>query len=146
MQFNFYDHVKLFISHGGLVISVIDSIDRTDGEQVLRTWALDELLSIAKKDRSRREEIEANLAEEEKREPNIPATKPQERKLARQVLKKLRYARDTLRAQSAAGFHAKSGSQLEATPRSASTDTLSKTASMASINASNTAISTTRHR
>jgi len=90
--------------------------------------------------------MEANLAEEEKREPNIPATKPQERKLARQVLKKLRYARDTLRAQSAAGFHAKSGSQLEATPRSTSTDTLSKTASMASINASNTAISTTRHR
>lgn len=151
LQFNFYDHVKLFISHEGLVISVIDNVEKTDGEQVLKSWPLDELISITKRDRSERERVEAELAEQENREPSIPTTRPQERKLARHVLKKLKIARDILLTVNSSNFRAKPGTQV-APARSNSMDTLgnsgmgmSKTASMASM-ASVSNATTVRHR
>ncbi|KAL4400749.1 Cell cycle serine/threonine-protein kinase Cdc5/Msd2 [Malassezia pachydermatis] len=47
VQFNFYDHTKLFLSVDSLVISAIEPVDRTDGVPVLRTWTLSELIAIA---------------------------------------------------------------------------------------------------
>jgi polo-like kinase 1 len=43
-QFNFYDHVKLILSQGGLIVSVIDK------HHMLRTWSLEELLQPVSED------------------------------------------------------------------------------------------------
>lgn len=55
-QFNFYDHVKLILSQGGLIVSVIDK------HHMLRTWSLEELLQpvdegIPSKERRRMEGV-----------------------------------------------------------------------------------------
>jgi len=96
MQLNFYDHVKLFISQGGKVISAIDCVTRTNGVPVMKTWTLSEFISIALADRSQREEEAMEQAERDGLEPVIYRTKPGERRFVRALLKKVRYACDEL--------------------------------------------------
>ncbi|WFD23221.1 polo kinase [Malassezia equina] len=93
VQFNFYDHTKLFLSHDGLVVSAIEPVDRTDGVPVLRSWTLSELIAIA---HAKRSAMEASAPEDDSRFPACFQTKPSERRFVRQVLKKLRYVRDVL--------------------------------------------------
>ncbi|CCU97703.1 unnamed protein product [Malassezia sympodialis ATCC 42132] len=93
VQFNFYDHTKLFLSNDGLVVSAIEPVDRTDGVPVLRSWTLSELIAIAHAQRSA---MEASAAADGSRFPAVFQTKPSERRFVRQVLKKLRYVRDVL--------------------------------------------------
>lgn len=93
VQFNFYDHTKLFLSVDGLVISAIEPVDRTEGVPVLRTWTLSELIAIAHAQRS---STEAASQHDTARFPTYFYTKPSERRFVRQVLKKLRYVRDVL--------------------------------------------------
>ncbi|CAD6919455.1 unnamed protein product [Tilletia controversa] len=96
IQFNFYDHVKLFLSQGGKVISAIDCVTRTNGVQVMKTWTISEFFSIAFACRSQREEEAAEAAERDGGEPAIYRTKASERRLVRALVKKVRYARDEL--------------------------------------------------
>lgn len=95
VQFNFYDHTKLFLSCDGLVISAIEPVDRTDGVPILRTWTLSELVAIAHPRRSATE-ASAAAAGDNAQFPTYFQTKPSERRFVRQVLKKLRYVRDVL--------------------------------------------------
>ncbi|WWD22337.1 hypothetical protein CI109_106828 [Kwoniella shandongensis] len=67
LQFNFLDHVKLILSHEGLVVSVIDK------DSVLRTWSLAAILRPL--------------------EDDVPS---KERKRIEDVRHKLNYARDVL--------------------------------------------------
>ncbi|PKI84946.1 polo kinase [Malassezia vespertilionis] len=94
VQFNFYDHTKLFLSSDGLVVSAIDAVDRTDGVPVLRTWTLAEMVAIAHPRRSAAEA--AAVSETPERFPRLFQTKPSERRFVRQLMKKLRYVRDVL--------------------------------------------------
>lgn len=106
VQFNFYDHTKLFLSCDGLVVSAIDSVDKTDGVPVLRTWTLAEMVAIAHPRRSAAEAAAA-ASGETAREP-FPAffhTKPSERRFVRQLMKKLRYVRDVLMTTTSAATH-----------------------------------------
>ncbi|PWZ00190.1 Pkinase-domain-containing protein, partial [Testicularia cyperi] len=95
VQFNFYDHTKVFLTRGGQVVSVIEPVDKTGGVQTIKSWTLEEFISIANNDRSQRE-AEA----EERRRFNIQTaiarTKPTERRQVRNLVKKIRYARDVL--------------------------------------------------
>jgi len=98
VQFNFYDHTKLFLSADGLVVSAIEPIDRTEGVPILRTWTLSELVAIAHPRRSAAEAARASPPGGD-RDPRFPYffhTKPSERRFVRQLLKKLRYVRDVL--------------------------------------------------
>ncbi|EPQ26898.1 uncharacterized protein PFL1_05533 [Pseudozyma flocculosa PF-1] len=97
VQFNFYDHTKMFFTHRGQVVSVLEPYD-DDREQVMKSWTLSEFVDIVKEDRSRREQE----SEEERRRLGLDVaavcrTSPLERRLCRRLVKKLRYARDTLR-------------------------------------------------
>ena len=97
VQFNFYDHTKLFLSRDGLIVSAIEPVDRTDGVPVLRTWTLAELIAIAHPRRSASEAAAAAAASAEGTHfPHFFHTKPSERRFVRQLLKKLRYVRDVL--------------------------------------------------
>ncbi|EDP42736.1 hypothetical protein MGL_2936 [Malassezia globosa CBS 7966] len=93
VQFNFYDHTKVFLSCDGLVISAIEPVDRTDGVPVLRTWTLTELVAIA---HPRRSATETASLHDTAQFPTYFTTKPSERRFVRQVIKKLRYVRDVL--------------------------------------------------
>ena len=93
VQFNFYDHTKVFLSCDGLVISAIEPVDRTDGVPVLRTWTLAELVAIA---HPRRSATETASLHDTAQFPTYFTTKPSERRFVRQVIKKLRYVRDVL--------------------------------------------------
>ncbi|UZJ52224.1 hypothetical protein CBS101457_001544 [Exobasidium rhododendri] len=86
IQFNFYDHTKVFLSQEGLVISAIVT-DKTGEAQPIRSWSLTEFFSIADKTRSQREQdAQSNLA----------LTTHEERKTVRLLVSKVRYARETL--------------------------------------------------
>ena len=93
VQFNFYDHTKVFLSCDGLVISAIEPVDRPDGVPVLRTWTLSELVAIA---HPRRSATETASLHDTAQFPTYFTTKPSERRFVRQVIKKLRYVRDVL--------------------------------------------------
>ena len=97
VQFNFYDHTKLFLSCDGLVVSAIDAVDKTDGVPVLRTWTLAEMVAIAHPRRSAAEAAAAaSGATAREHFPYYFHTKPSERRFVRQLMKKLRYVRDVL--------------------------------------------------
>lgn len=111
VQFNFYDHTKLFLSCDGLVVSAIDSPDKTDGVPVLRTWTLAEMVAIAHPRRSAAEAAAAQaVAGDSARDrfPHFFHTKPSERRFVRQLMKKLRYVRDVLMTTTSAS-HAAAG-------------------------------------
>lgn len=110
VQFNFYDHTKLYFSHDGLVISAIVP-DRTTGEPTpMRSWTLSEFVDIVERNRSQREQAglaSAPLEEEDFDESadeqddgapqrRLALTTSEERKLVRSLLVKVRYARDTM--------------------------------------------------
>lgn len=99
VQFNFYDHTKLFLSQDGLVVSAIEPVDKTEGVPILRTWTLAEMVAIAHPRRSAAEAAAAAAAGPGATQGTIPQlfhTKPSERRLVRQLIKKLRYVRDVL--------------------------------------------------
>lgn len=99
VQLNFYDHTKVFLTHGGQVVSVIEPLDKTDGVPRMTSWTLAEFVSIACTDRSNRE-----AEEEERRRFNIAGegeertykTRPAERRKVRGLVTKLRYAMEVL--------------------------------------------------
>ncbi|CCF51936.1 hypothetical protein NDA11_004121 [Ustilago hordei] len=100
VQLNFYDHTKVFLTHGGQVVSVIEPLDKTGGVPRMTSWTLAELVSIACTDRSARE-----AEEEERRRFNLGAaegeervykTRPAERRKVRGLVTKLRYAMEVL--------------------------------------------------
>ncbi|KAJ1018918.1 hypothetical protein NDA16_004721 [Ustilago loliicola] len=99
VQLNFYDHTKVFLTHGGQVVSVIESLDKTGGVPRMTSWTLAEFVSIACTDRSARE-----AEEEERRRFNIATdgeekvykTRPAERRKVRGLVTKLRYAMEVL--------------------------------------------------
>ncbi|CDS00218.1 hypothetical protein [Sporisorium scitamineum] len=99
VQLNFYDHTKVFLTHGGQVISVIEPLDKTGGVPRMTSWTLAEFVSIACTDRSARE------AEEERLRFNVGGaggeercykTRPAERRRVRGLVTKLRYAMEVL--------------------------------------------------
>ncbi len=99
VQLNFYDHTKLFLTHGGQVVSVIEPLDKTGGVPRMTSWTLQEVVSIACTDRSARES-----EEEERRRFNVGEsagercykTRPAERRKVRGLVTKVRYAMEVL--------------------------------------------------
>lgn len=98
VQLNFYDHTKLFLTHGAQVISVIEPLDKTAGVPRITSWTLAEFVSIACTDRSSRE-----AQDEQRRRFNVDfahhlvyKTRPAERRKVRGLVTKLRYAIDVL--------------------------------------------------
>jgi hypothetical protein len=86
IQFNFYDHTKMFFSQDGLVVSAIVT-DKAGEAQPMQSWTLTEFFSIAEKTRSQREQDEQS---------GLPFTTHEERKTVRSLVAKVRYARETL--------------------------------------------------
>ncbi|CAO1620823.1 unnamed protein product [Sympodiomycopsis kandeliae] len=124
-QFNFYDHIKVFISHNGLVISFIPPVEVTGGVQQLRPYYISELVAIAHPERSAREADAAQRARETGTECRMKMTTPTERKLVRNIIKKLRNCREILESMNR-------GSQTS--PYSTGNAPTSRTASTASVN------------
>ncbi|GAK64750.1 pkinase-domain-containing protein [Moesziomyces antarcticus] len=91
VQLNFYDHTKLFLTHGAQVVSVIEPLDKTGGVPRMTSWSLDEFVSIARTDRSAREAQMSNTTDR-----TLYKTRPAERRKVRGLVNKLRYARDVL--------------------------------------------------
>lgn len=104
VQFNFYDHVKLLFSNHGLVLTAIVPSKSGDEAQMIRTWTMDEFIDIAEKTRSTREQVDQRLRspferEEDQNEEDLyplAITTPEERKLVRSLIAKVKYARDTM--------------------------------------------------
>lgn len=86
IQFNFYDHTKVFFSQDGLVVSAIIT-DRAGEVQSMRSWTLTEFFSIADKTRSQREQEPTS---------GLALTTHEERKIVRSLVSKVKYARETL--------------------------------------------------
>ncbi|WVQ80413.1 hypothetical protein IAT38_002518 [Cryptococcus sp. DSM 104549] len=100
LQFNFYDHTKLILSHNGLVVSVIDR------HQVLRTWSLESLLRPVSEDAT-----------------------PKEKKRIEGVLHKVQYAKDVLAKIKTHGSSSSSSKPSSlAAPSAASSTTTATTA------------------
>jgi polo-like kinase 1 len=108
VQFNFYDHTKLFFSHDGQVISAIMP-DRITGDPLpMRSWTLEEFTDIAEKNRSTREQnnealpsytvghLDDGLHAEDGGAQYLAITTADERKWVRSLVAKVRYARDTM--------------------------------------------------
>uniref|UniRef100_V5EQ41 Serine/threonine-protein kinase n=2 Tax=Kalmanozyma brasiliensis (strain GHG001) TaxID=1365824 RepID=V5EQ41_KALBG len=98
VQLNFYDHTKLLLTQGAQVVSVIEPLDRTGGVPRMTSWTLEEFVSIACTDRSKRE-----AEEDERRRFNVDndgercyKTRPMERRKVRGLVAKLRYAMEVL--------------------------------------------------
>lgn len=119
VQFNFYDHTKIFLSCDGLVVSIIPPTETTGGVQTMKSYLLSEIVAISHQDRSSRE---AMSAEEAKRagwsEPALRQTAPLERRMVRGMLKKLRYTAEVLKT------------MVTSSPTPASTASASRTASV----------------
>ncbi|KAE8231656.1 hypothetical protein CF326_g3324 [Tilletia indica] len=133
IQLNFYDHVKLFLSQGGKVISAIDCVSRTNGVPVMKTWTIAEFVSIAFACRSQREDEAAEEAERNGGEPAIFRTKPAERRFVRALVKKLRYARDELERLTGAAGRPASVAGSTKSERPSSMASIVRTASAASV-------------
>ncbi|CBQ73634.1 related to CDC5-Serine/threonine-protein kinase [Sporisorium reilianum SRZ2] len=98
VQLNFYDHTKVFLTHGAQVVSVIEPLDKTGGVPRMTSWTLAEFVSIACTDRSAREADEEerlrfNVAGDGER---VYKTRPAERRKVRGLVTKLRYAVEVL--------------------------------------------------
>ncbi|MCO5590028.1 hypothetical protein L7F22_043997 [Adiantum nelumboides] len=103
VQFNFYDHIKLLFSNDGLVLTAIVPSKSGDEAQTIRTWTMDEFIDIAEKTRSSREQVDQRLTSpyeklDDRTEDDYPLaiTTPEERKLVRSLVAKVKYARDTM--------------------------------------------------
>lgn len=95
VQLNFYDHTKVLLTHGAMVISVIEPLDKTGGVPRMTSWTLAEFVSIARSDRSAREAQGA--VEDDRGEPTtLRKTRPAERRKVRGLVTKLRYAVEVL--------------------------------------------------
>lgn len=97
VQFNFYDHTKLFFSQDGLVISAIVPDKHTGEPMPMRSWTLTEFVDIVERTRSQREQ--ASLSQPDTgtgSSKRLPLTSQEERKMVRSLLVKVRYARDTM--------------------------------------------------
>lgn len=123
VQFNFYDHTKIFLSADGLVVSIILPIELTGNVQTMKSYYLSEVVSIANPERSSREADALEIARRSGAEPSLRQTTPTERRTVRSMLKKLRYAKDVL------ATTANSGSTPAATPSYRGTMTASATTS-----------------
>lgn len=115
VQFNFYDHTKVFLSEDGLVVSVIPPMETTGGVQTMKSYALAEVVAISHPERSAREAEAARAG----KESTMRITTPSERRMVRGVLKKLKVVLSVLVTT------ASSGSTPGATPSSASMRTVS---------------------
>ncbi|SPO26424.1 related to CDC5 - Serine/threonine-protein kinase [Ustilago trichophora] len=98
VQLNFYDHTKVFLTHGAQVISVIEPLDKTAGVPRMTSWTLSEFVSIACTDRSAREaeEEERHRFNLESAQERTYKTRPAERRKVRGLVTKLRYAMEVL--------------------------------------------------
>lgn len=103
VQFNFYDHIKLLFSNDGLVLTAIVPSKSADEAQTIRTWTMEEFIDIAEKTRSAREQVNQRLTsayekvdDRDEEEYPLAVTTPEERKLVRSLIAKVKYARDTM--------------------------------------------------
>lgn len=96
VQFNFYDHTKIFLSADGLIVSIIPPIETTNNVQVMKSFYLSEMVSIAHPERSSREADAMEEARAAGTEPLLRQTTPLERRTVRSMMKKIRYAKDVL--------------------------------------------------
>ncbi|TKY84812.1 hypothetical protein EX895_005892 [Sporisorium graminicola] len=101
VQLNFYDHTKVFLTHGAQVVSVIEPLDKTGGVPRITSWTLAEFVSIACTDRSAREAEEEqrlrfNVAGARAEAERVYRTRPAERRKVRGLVTKLRYAVEVL--------------------------------------------------
>lgn len=105
-QLNFFDHLKLFISSNGLVISAIEPAPADhDGDHVpvMRSYTLADLMAIAHSSRATREAEAAEEAAATGTECRMARTRPGERRFARTLVRKLRYAHEILMQPNALG-------------------------------------------
>ncbi len=129
LQFNFYDHFKIFIMDHGLSIGALVPSEVVPGKQVLYTWSLTELVSIALKDRSQREAA-AWIEYEQRPDLELPAvdqTTAEERKVVRRLVRKLKICKEAIIA-----------SHSSARPA------MSRTPSVASLGSNGSAVRATR--
>ncbi|CAO1612729.1 unnamed protein product [Parajaminaea phylloscopi] len=112
VQFNFYDHTKIFLSADGLIVSIIPPTELTGNVQTMKSYYLSEVVSIANPERSSREAEAMESARRTGTKPALRQTTPVERRTVRSMLKKLRYAKDVLVTTTT------SGSTPAATPES----------------------------
>ena len=135
LQYNFYDHIKVFLLDQGLTIAAIAPSELTPGKQNLYTWSLTEMVSIALKDRSAREA--AAFEEAERLGLDVPAidmTTAEERKVVRKLMKKLRFCRDVLTAASRSnGANSASTGATRTTSIESAREALQRTASSNAI-------------
>jgi hypothetical protein len=97
LQYNFYDHFKVFLLDHGLTIAALVPSELEPSKSNLYTWSLPELISIALKDRSAREAAAYEEAERLGLDmPAIDMTTPEERKVVRRLIKKLKFCKDIL--------------------------------------------------
>jgi polo-like kinase 1 len=115
-QLNFFDHLKLFISHNGLVISAIEPAPADhDGDHVpiLRSYTLADLVAIAHSSRATREAQAAQDAASQGVACPLARTRPGERRFARTLVRKLRYAHEILMQPNALGSGRRLASQAQ---------------------------------
>ncbi|PWN23349.1 Pkinase-domain-containing protein [Microstroma glucosiphilum] len=99
VQFNFYDHAKVFLSADGLIVSMIPPTETTGGQQVMCSYYLTEIIAISHPERSLQESqalAEASAAGLTLAEVGMRITTPLERRTVRNMLKRLKYCRDVL--------------------------------------------------
>ncbi|KDN52887.1 Pkinase-domain-containing protein [Tilletiaria anomala UBC 951] len=140
LQYNFYDHMKIFLIDQGLTIAAIVPSEHIPGKQRLYTWTLAEFVSIALQDRSAREAAAFEEAERLGLDmPTIDMTTPRERRFVRRLMQKLKFCRDVLLATASSRTGVKSNatttmeSAREALKRTSSAMSLASTNSGRSI-------------
>lgn len=98
IQFNFFDHTKMFISDCGLVYSMIPPVETTKYTQTMYTYDIAEIVAIAHPDRSSHEAQALADADERGIPVNLRITTPTERRMVRNMLKRMRNCRAMLTA------------------------------------------------
>ncbi|KAN0065194.1 Cell cycle serine/threonine-protein kinase cdc5/MSD2 [Thecaphora frezii] len=147
VQFNFYDHTKVFFTHRGQVISVLEPYEE-DKKQRMKSWSLAEFVDIVAEDRSRREtESEEKRRRTGAERAEVARTSPLERRLCRRLVKKVKFARDTLRT-TMGGGKTLSASSTATSLATASTSSTTTTAAskLKSLPSSTTLAAETRPR
>ncbi|PWN41749.1 Pkinase-domain-containing protein [Ceraceosorus guamensis] len=147
IQFNFFDHIKVFLSNEGSVVSAIDVV-RADGGPSMRSWLLSDLIAIAHNDRSAREAEDEERVQNEGAEPTLARTKPADRRFARTLIRKLKYMHGILAPKAApsartikppvAGTQSAGVAGASAASGAIRTNALTRTASTASVASSAT--------
>jgi hypothetical protein len=129
IQFNFYDHAKVFLSECGLIVSMIPPTEQTGGVQRMDSYYLSEIISIAHPERSAQESRAAADARATGTHCTMRMTSPIERRTVRNILKRLKYCREVLATTSGA---------VASTPNPSNPPTPSTTTSVATTTASRT--------